>query len=84
MNRADFIHLVRLSEHDSADNSAAYRRSVMRFAALGYAWVRGCLLQGVGLLYWGLSAMLRGALKFYLIWLLLAISCHPPSEFELG
>ena len=50
MNRADFIHLVRLSEHDSADNSAAYRRSVMRFAPLGYAWVRGCLLLGGGLL----------------------------------
>ena len=71
MNRADFVHLVRLSEHDSADNSAAYRRSVMRFAALGYAWVLGCLLLGGALLVWGVSAMLRGQFRFYLIWMLL-------------
>ena len=46
MNRADFLHLVRLSGYDSA----AYRRSVMRLAALGYARVPGCLLLGGGLL----------------------------------
>ena len=50
MNRADFLHLGRMSGYDSADNSAAYRRSVMRFAALGYARVPGCLLLGGGLL----------------------------------
>lgn len=52
MDRADFVHLVRLSEHDSADDSARYRRSVALFAALGYAWVLACLLLAVGLLVW--------------------------------
>ena len=36
MERADFIHLVRLSEHASADDSRACRRSVLAFAALAY------------------------------------------------
>lgn len=71
MERADFIYLVRQSEHDSADNSTAYRRSVLRFAALGYAYVFGCLLLGGALLLWGVLAMLRGQFKFYLFWLLL-------------
>ena len=35
MERADFIHLVRVSEQASADDSQAYRRSVAGFAALG-------------------------------------------------
>ena len=39
MDQADFVHMVRISEHASADNSRAYRRSVAAFAALGYAWV---------------------------------------------
>ena len=36
MDRADFIHLVRVSEQASADDSDAYRRMVVRFAALGF------------------------------------------------
>ena len=52
MERADFVHLVRLSEHDSADDSARYRRGVAFFAALGYAWVIACLLLAVGILVW--------------------------------
>jgi len=43
MDRADFVHLVRLSEHASADDSARYRRNVAAFAALGYLWVMACL-----------------------------------------
>ena len=43
MERADFIHLVRLSEQESAQDSKAYRRGVAAFAALGYAWVVGCV-----------------------------------------
>ncbi len=43
MERADFIHLVRMSEIASAEDSRAYRRSVAAFAVLGYAWVLGCL-----------------------------------------
>lgn len=69
MNRADFIHLVRLSEHESADNTAAYRRNVAIFAALGYIWVIGCALLGGGLLWRVGSAMLRGDIHAYWIWL---------------
>ena len=48
MEQADSIHLVRESEIESASNSAAYRRSVVRFAILGYLWVVGCLVLGLG------------------------------------
>ncbi len=71
MERADFIHLVRLSEHASAANSKAYRRSVAMFAALGYAWVIGCLLLAAGVLAWTAGAMLRGQFKGSYVWLLL-------------
>lgn len=72
MDRADFIHLVRLSEHASAHDSKAYRRSVAAFAALGYGWVAGCLLLAIGLLAWAGSALLRGNFRFAYAWLLLA------------
>lgn len=52
MERADFVHLVRLSEQASAENSAAYRRGVAAFAALGYAWVLGCLALALLALTW--------------------------------
>ena len=52
MDRADFVHLVRLSEHDSADDSARYRRGVALFAALGYVWVLACLVLAAGMLVW--------------------------------
>ena len=35
MEQADYVHLVRVSEMASAENSQAYRRSVVMFAALG-------------------------------------------------
>ncbi len=70
MKRADFIHLVRLSEHASADNTAAYRRNVAFFAALGYAWVIGCALLGAGLLWRVGSSMWRGDMHAYWIWLM--------------
>ncbi|WP_431097951.1 M48 family metalloprotease [Polaromonas aquatica] len=72
MDRAEFIHLVRLSEHASADDSKAYRRSVAAFAALGYAWVVGCLLLSAGLLMWVANAMLHGRFKGVFIGLILA------------
>jgi hypothetical protein len=72
MDRADFIHLVRLSEHASADDSNAYRRSVAAFAALGYAWVVGCLLLSAGLLMWVANAMLHGRFKGVFIGLVIA------------
>ncbi len=72
MDRADFIHLVRLSEHASADDSKAYRRSVAAFAALGYAWVVACLLLSGGLLAWVVNAMLQGRFKAVYIGLVIA------------
>ena len=72
MDRADFIHLVRLSEHASAEDSKAYRRGVALFAALGYAWVLGCLLLAAGLLAWTGSALLQGRFRGFHVWPLLA------------
>ncbi len=71
MDRADFIHLVRLSEHASAENSAAYRRSVALFAALGYAWVVGCALLAAGLIWWVGSSLAHGRIRAAWLWLLL-------------
>jgi len=72
MERADFIHLVRLSEQASARNSQAYRRSVAAFAALGYAWVVGCLLLAGGILFYALSGLLRGHLRTGAVWAVIA------------
>jgi len=72
VERADFIHLVRLSEHASADDSAAYRRSVAGFAALGYLWVVGCFVVAIATLAWTLSALAHGHVKGYHFALLVA------------
>lgn len=72
MERADFIHLVRLSEQASAENSSAYRRGVAVFAALGYAWVIGCLLLSAAILYWVGGQLLQGRFKLAYAWGLLA------------
>ncbi len=71
MDQADFVHLVRMSEHASADNSRAYRRSVAAFAALGYAWVLGCVALAVGILTWVVPQLLQGRLRIALAWPLL-------------
>ncbi len=71
MDRADFIRLVRLSEHASAENSARYRRGIAAFAALGYAWVAGCLALGVGLIAWTMASIGQGRFGFARGWLLL-------------
>jgi Zn-dependent protease with chaperone function len=73
VERADFVHLVRLSEHASADNSAAYRRSVAAFASLGYAWVVGCFVLAAGTLWWITSLALQGRFRgFFIIGVLAA------------
>ena len=72
MDQADFVHMVRMSEIASAENSSAYRRSVAAFAALGYAWVLGCLLLAVGLVAWVLPQLLHGRFKFWMVSLLIA------------
>lgn len=71
MDRADFVHLVRLSEHASADDSARYRRSVAAFAALGYLWVLGCLGLAVGIIVWAISSFDRERFGLTRGWLLL-------------
>ena len=71
MDRADFIHLVRLSENACADDSQAYRRSVALYAALGYVWVVGCLLLSIAFLYWAGSAMMAGKFRGQMVWLLI-------------
>jgi Zn-dependent protease with chaperone function len=65
MDRADFVHLVRLSEQASADDSDAYRRNVAFFALLGYAWVVVCMLTAVGMLWWAGHTMLHGRIRGY-------------------
>ena len=72
LERADFIHLVRISEQASADDSDAYRRSVAGFAALGYLWVVGCFVLAIVLLGWTLHAMANGRLKGFHVALLIA------------
>ena len=72
MDQADFVHLVRLSEHASAENSRAYRRGVAAFAALGYAWVLGCLILALCLLLWAGSHLLAGQWRF--VWVMTAIA----------
>lgn len=72
MDRADFVHLVRLSEHDSADDSTGYRRGVAAFAALGYLWVIACLVLAVGIIAWVAGGLGQGG-RFNVMrgWLLL-------------
>lgn len=69
MEQADFIHLVRESEIESANNSAVYRRSVIRFALLGYAWVLGCLALAVSVGAWVIAHTVQGQFRAAYIWL---------------
>lgn len=72
MDRADFIHLVRLSEHASVQDSARYRRGVALFAALGYLWVLMCLLLAVAVIGWALGPLWQGGrLQVGRVWALL-------------
>lgn len=72
MDRADFIHLVRLSEQASAEDGGAYRRSVAAFAALGYAWVVGCLLLAAAIVSFCVDALMRGQFKAAMVGALIA------------
>ena len=72
MDQADFVHMVRMSEIASAENSSAYRRSVAAFAALGYAWVLGCLVLALGMVAWALPPLLAG--RFKLVFVMVLIS----------
>ncbi len=72
MERADFIHLVRLSEHASAEDSRAYRRHVAMFATLGYLWVVGCFVLALSLLVVVGQAIVQGHFRAGYVWLLLA------------
>ncbi|MDO4723768.1 MAG: M48 family metallopeptidase [Comamonadaceae bacterium] len=72
MKHSDFIHLVRLSEQDSASDERAYRRSVFWFAALGYLWVLGFVGVGLVLLWVLLAAIWSGRFHGGYVWLLVA------------
>jgi len=72
MEQADFVHMVRVSEQASAHDSKAYRRSVATFAALGYAWVVGCLVLATCLVAWLVPQLLHGRFRFGLLWGLIA------------
>lgn len=64
MDRADFVHLVHRSEQASAQDSAAYRRGVAAFAALGYLWVLGCLALALAALTWVFGGWSDGAVRW--------------------
>jgi len=72
LERADFIHLVRLSEQASAEDSQAYRRNVAIFSALGYLWVLGCFVLAIVLLVVIGSALVQGKFRFVYVGLLVA------------
>lgn len=72
MDQADFVHMVRMSEQASAHDSRAYRRGVAAFAALGYAWVIGCLVVATALIAWLVPMLLNGRFRLALVWGLLA------------
>lgn len=72
MDQADFVHMVRMSEIASAENSSAYRRSVAAFAALGYAWVLGCLVLALGMVAWAVPPLLAGRFKLVLVMVLIS------------
>jgi hypothetical protein len=67
VRHADFVHLVRLSEHASAEDGKAYRRSLAAFAGLGCAWVLGCLLLAAGTLAWIAGVLLHGHFRAFQI-----------------
>lgn len=71
MERADFIHLLRLSEQDSEENSDGYRRKVAAFVFLGYAWVIGCFVLACALLYWSIDALSHNRFRTGYVWMLL-------------
>ncbi|WP_213955004.1 M48 family metallopeptidase [Variovorax sp. dw_954] len=70
MERADFIHLVRLSEHASAEDSVRYRRGVALFAALGYLWVIACLVLALAVFAWALGSVVHGRFHVGRLWAL--------------
>lgn len=51
MQQVDFVHLVRSSEIDAQERPHTYRKHVIWFAALGYAYVALSLVLGCALMY---------------------------------
>lgn len=74
MEQADFIHLVRESEIACASDKTAYQRSVMRFVALGYAWVLGVFLLALALICWSVWRIWSdGYIRFMPMFVLMSI-----------
>jgi Zn-dependent protease with chaperone function len=72
MEHSEYVRLVRLSEQESEKDSARYRRRVAAFAALGYAWVLGCLVLAASMLGFVATLIQRGQFKFAYAGLFLA------------
>ncbi len=71
MDHADFVRLARHSEQACAENSRAYRRGVMWFAALGYLWVVACVVLALVLLVYGVGRISSG--RIGVVWISLVI-----------
>jgi len=71
MEHADFIHHVRVSEYQSAEDPQAYRRRVAWFAGLGYAWIGGCLLVAIWLSVWAIQHLMTGRVRSGTLFLLI-------------
>ena len=98
MEKADFLHLVRLSELDAGSNPARYRRAVWCFAGLGYLYVLAMLSCGLVLFGIGIDGFLhapRGsgwmllfaASGLALVWSGLAalwLRLNPPQGIAIG
>ena len=72
MERADYVHPLRISEPASAGKHRAYRRRVFLFAALGYLWLVGGLVIALGLLVWAASQLIAG--QGYVVWIFLTLA----------
>ncbi|QNP49785.1 M48 family metalloprotease [Diaphorobacter aerolatus] len=72
MEYADFVHLARRSEQQCAEDSRAYRRRVVWFAALGYLWVVGCAALAIGILAFCLPQLISGRFRF--AWVMMTLT----------
>ena len=69
MQQADYLHLVRMSELDAQHNPAAYRRHVMWFAALGYAYALASVAVGALMLLGAAALVAHAAGPAHAAWL---------------
>jgi Zn-dependent protease with chaperone function len=95
MERADYLHLVHVSELDAQERPAWYRQHVMRFAALGFAYVVLALVVGIALLFlawWllthrkifpGIMSGLSGLTLVWITWRSLVVRLQPAQGVDI-